>query len=169
MRRSGVALGTGLALACAVAAAISAAKAAATPKPDRYESVCQIVARRNVERDEANVPTLVDLELEWDPCPGDQFQFVRGGKEFAACTEKYELGELVPVTVVHYWDPHGFYTWDIERLGDCKHAVDPAAEGSFEKSQECNETASYGNDNGFRCDRLPNKGLVKVCPWTARN
>ena len=61
MKRSGVAIGTGLALACAVAAVMSLAKAAASPKVDRYESVCQIVARRNVERDESNTPVVVDL------------------------------------------------------------------------------------------------------------
>ena len=65
-----------------------------------YESVCQIVRSDAVEKNEKGETTLLDLELEWDPCPGDQFQVVRGGKEFAACMAKHKEGDLVPVRVV---------------------------------------------------------------------
>ena len=40
-------------------------------------------------------PKVVDYELEWDPCPGDQFQVIRGDATFAQCMAKYDVGELV--------------------------------------------------------------------------
>ena len=70
------------------------------PREEKYESVCQLIRRDIVTEDEKG-PTLVDVEFEWDPCPGDQFQVVRGGREFAACMEKYKIGDLLPVQVVH--------------------------------------------------------------------
>jgi hypothetical protein len=111
---------------------------------------------------------LVDLELEWDPCPGDQFQVIRGNKDFAACTEKYAEGDYVPVRVKQWWDERGFYRWDIFQLGDCTREIDPEAEGSFEKSQECTDVVQYGRTTGFDCLRRPERKLVRVCPWMAR-
>ncbi|MET0795628.1 MAG: hypothetical protein ABW061_29190, partial [Polyangiaceae bacterium] len=70
----------------------------------RFESTCQIVRRDVVEEAQDGTPLLVDLELEWDPCPGDQFQVIRGGKEFAACMQRHEVGTLVPVLVKQWWD-----------------------------------------------------------------
>lgn len=139
-----------------------------TEQVERYESVVQIVHRDAADTNDKGEIETVDIELEWDPCPGDQFQVVRGGKEFAACTAKYDVGEYIDVKVVHFWDPHGFYRWDIEQLGDCKRAIEPASEGSYEKSQECEEYKSYGKTSGFACSRLPKKNLTKICPWLAR-
>ncbi len=134
-----------------------------------YESVCQLIRRDVVEQDEKGGPKLVDIELEWDPCPGEQYQVVRGGHDFATCTAKYKMGDFVPVTVVHHWDTRGFYTWDLSRVGDCNHIVDWEAEGSFEKSQKCTKAESYGAVNGFVCSRRPTGRLLAVCPWTARD
>ena len=135
----------------------------------RYESVCQLIDREVVETDHDGNPTVIDVELEWDPCPGDQFQAVRGGAEFARCMQRYEIGDAVPVVVRHWWDGRGYYVWDLESVGGCAHEIEPTSEGSFEKSQECHEVLSHGLDVGFECDRQPFAELVSVCPWMARH
>lgn len=153
--------------ACPIVLALAATSC--KPKESQYESVCQIVHHDNVEVDDKGVPLLVDYELEWDPCPGDQFQMVRGGKDFAACMTKYEDGDLVPVRVLHRWDSRGYYTWDVFQIGDCKRPIEEDSEGSYEKSQECRDEKSYGHTNGFHCNRRPFANLVSVCPFMARN
>jgi hypothetical protein len=149
--------------------AIAALTVACKPKQEQYESVCQIVSRETVEADDKGGPLMIDLELEWDPCPGDQFQMVRGGKDFAACMAKYEVGDFVPVRVQHRWDTRGYYTWDVFQVGDCQRPIEEESEGSYEKSQECRDDQSYGHPQGFYCSRRPFKNLVSVCPFMARN
>lgn len=156
-------------IAIVVAGTVSVLATGCKSKDEQFESVCQIVHHEIVEANEKGTPTLVDYELEWDPCPGDQFQMVRGGAEFAACMSKYAEGDYVPVRVLHQWDSRGFYTWDLFQVGDCKRAIEENNEGSYEKSQECTDDKSYGLVNGFRCSRRPFADLVKVCPWMARN
>jgi hypothetical protein len=135
----------------------------------RYESTVQVVRQTIVARDEKAEPTTVDIELEWDPCPGDQFQVIRGGQELAKCMEKYKSGYYVPVHVSHFWDPHGYYRWDIDKIGDCERKIEPTSEGSYEKSQECHDENAYGTGVGFTCDRKPFRELVAICPWMARD
>jgi len=134
----------------------------------RFESTCQIVRRDVVETDEKGDPEILDVELEWDPCPGDQFQVVRGGKAFAKCMQQYEVGKLVPVLVKHWWDDRGYYDWDVYKVGSCERDIEIDAEGSYEKSQECSDESAYGRAIGFSCSRRPFKGLVSTCPWMAR-
>jgi hypothetical protein len=141
---------------------------AACHRERTFESVCQIVRQEVVEADEAGAPRVLDVELEWTPCPGDQFQVVRGGAAFARCMSRYHAGDEVPVIVRHIWDSRGQYTWDLERVGDCGRAIEPGAEGSFEKSQECHVDQSFGRPYGFTCNRRPFERLVHVCPWMAR-
>lgn len=134
---------------------------------DRYESVVQIIDRDVVEQ-EGDKVTQVDVEVEWDPCPGDQFQMIRGGTDFATCTEKYKVGDYVPVVALHWFDPRGYYRWDIERLGDCKHRIEERTPGSYEKGQECRDILQYTRKAGFTCSRKPKKQLVAKCPWMRR-
>ena len=134
----------------------------------RYESAVQIVRKEAIEKaDDGSIETL-DFEMEWDACPGDQYQVVRGGKDFAKCADKYNVGDFVPVIVKHYWDPRGYYRWDIEKVGDCDHAIQPDSQGSYEKSQECHDVQQYGRTVGFSCTRRPFKDLVARCPFLAR-
>lgn len=136
---------------------------------ERFEGVCQLISKDVVTTDDKGEPLQMDLELEWDACPGDQYQVVRGGGDFAKCMAKYEVGDMVPVRVVHFWDSLGFYRWDLDRVGDCERSVEPESAGSYEKSQECNDAKSHGHVDGFTCSRLPFKKLVSVCPWMARD
>ena len=101
------------------AVALSLALVGCGKHEQRFESTCQLVRRDVVETDEKGEPEIMDVELEWDPCPGDQFQVVRGGKEFAKCIAQYEVGKLLPVLVKHWWDDRGYYVWDVYKIGDC--------------------------------------------------
>lgn len=141
---------------------------ASANRATRYESACQIVRKDAVEIDAQGNVDVVDFELEWDPCPGDQFQVIRGDKEFAACAAKYEVGNYVPVIARRWWDQRGFYRWDIERMGDCPRKIEPDALGSYEKSSECRDMTQYGKAIGFACSRQPFRNLVERCPWMAR-
>lgn len=138
-------------------------------KEERFESAVQIVRKEVIEKDEKGATTAMDFEAEWDACPGDQFQVIRGGAEFAACADKYGPGDYVPVIVKHFWDPRGYYRWDIERLGDCVRPIDLDAYGSYEKSAECKDVVDYGRTIGFECSRRPFRALLKRCPWMARD
>ena len=80
-----------------------------------------------------------------------------------------ELGESLPVHVRHWWDSRGFYTWDIEQVGVCRRDIEPASEGSFERSQECRDVLAHGSPVGFQCNRRPFDRLVSVCPWMSRH
>jgi hypothetical protein len=135
---------------------------------DRYESVVQILHRDVVEQDKEGKITQVDIEVEWDPCPGEQFQMIRGGPEFAACTEKMKVQDYVPVVVLHWWDARGYYRWDIEKLGDCAHRIEDRTPGSYERGQECRDVTHYTRKAGFICSRKPKAALVEKCPWMKR-
>ena len=151
-----------------VAALALSTLVACTPREERFESVVQVVSRVDVEKNDKGEVEQVDFEFEWDPCPGDQFQVVRGGKELAKCMEKYGKGDYVSATVKHFWDPHGYYRWDIEKLGDCSREIESTSEGSFERSQECGEHRMYGRPSGFECSRRPFRKLLGACPFMAR-
>lgn len=137
-------------------------------KTEKFESACQVMRKDVVEVNDKGEPEILDVEFEWDPCPGDQFQVVRGGKEFAACMGQYDVGQMVPVWVKHWWDDRGYYTWDIYKVGECKRDIETGVEGSYEKSAECSDSTMYGKTTGFACSRRPFKKLVGICPWTAR-
>ena len=153
---------------CAFVAAIGTTLGCSHPTRD-YESTVQIVRRTVVERDDKAVVQMVDLELEWDPCPGDQFQVVRGNQEFAKCTEHLKSGAYATVHVRHFWDPRGYYRWDITQLAGCARTIETTSEGSYEKSQECHSDDAYGMSVGFTCSRKPFRELVAICPWMARD
>ncbi|CAN5925404.1 hypothetical protein BH11MYX4_BH11MYX4_11380 [soil metagenome] len=140
----------------------------ACSKTRRYESAVQVVRKEIVEKSADGKAEQVDFEVEWDACPGDQFQVIRGGRAFAECTAKYDVGDEVPVYVRQRWDDRGYYRWDIERMGDCWRAIEPESVGSYEKGQECKDVENFGYKAGFQCSRKPFQQLVKRCPWMAR-
>ena len=156
------------ALGVAIAVAICAVASSGCSRVRRYESAVQVVRKEVVEKAPDGSVTQIDFEVEWDACPGDQFQVIRGGKAFADCTSKYEVGDTAPVYVRHWWDDRGYYRWDIERMGDCWRTIEPESAGSYEKGQECKEVENHGFKTGFTCSRKPFRSLVKRCPWMAR-
>ncbi|MFT3766803.1 MAG: hypothetical protein QM820_15000 [Minicystis sp.] len=136
---------------------------------ERFESVGQIVHSEVIEVDDKGKPLVQEIEFEWDPCPGDQFQVVRGGAEFAECMKQHAVGDMVAVQVSHFWDGRGYYRWEVTRVGNCDRPMQIDAEGSYEKSQECNDVVHHGQKVGFLCNRKPFAKLVNVCPWMARD
>lgn len=162
MSRSPLSPASSLVLACSLAIA-------SCHPTERFESVCQVIRTEVVETKADGAVEMLDVELEWDPCPGEQYQVVRGGAEFAACMKQHKVGDLVPVEVVHFWDRRGYYRWDLTRVGACERPVQPDVEGSYEKSQECHEVFHHGRKAGFMCSRKPFRDLVEVCPWLARD
>jgi hypothetical protein len=138
-------------------------------KEERFDSVVQVLRKEVLEKDEKGNPTEIDFEFEWDPCPGDQFQVIRGGKEFAECSKDFEPGDYLPVVVKRFWDPRGYYRWDIEKVGSCSRDIEPASYGSYEKSAECKDVKNNGRVIGFECSRKPFRNLVQRCPWMARD
>lgn len=153
----------------ALVAALAVCAVACGPREERFESVVQVVRKVVVEKNPDGSVEQVDFELEWDPCPGDQYQVVRGGREFAVCSDKYEVGDYVPVIVKRYWDARGFYRWSVVRLGECSRTSEPGSFGSYEKSAECKDVVNYGRTVGFNCSRKPFRDLVKRCPWMERD
>lgn len=135
----------------------------------KYESVCQIVRQQVVESDSAGVALQVDVELEWDPCPGEQFQVIRGGRDFAACMARYNFGDYVPVQVLHWRDGTDRLRWDVVQIGQCASPLEEFSEGSYEKSQECRSVSAHGHTSGFACSRRPFRNLVEICPWMSRD
>ena len=138
----------------------------ACSKTKRFESAVQIVRKEAVEKAPDGTTLQVDYEVEWDACPGDQFQVIRGGRWFAECTAKVEVGDEVPVYVRYWWDDRGYYRWDIERVGDCWRDIEPDSVGSYEKGQDCKDVENQGLKNGFVCSRRPfgslnSAGVVK--------
>jgi hypothetical protein len=135
---------------------------------ERFESVCQIVRKEAVEVDDKGEEESIDVEFEWDPCPGDQFQVVRGGREFAACMKKYDVGQRAPVFVKHWWDELGYFNWDVYIIGDCLRYIEESSAGSYEKTQECEPQDMYGKITGFSCSRRSSPTMGSICPWLSR-
>jgi hypothetical protein len=136
---------------------------------EKFESVCQLIRSEVVEVDDKGKPLVQEVELEWDPCPGEQFQVVRAGAAFAECMKQHSVGDLLPVEVEHFWDARGFYRWEVTKIGECDRPMELEAEGSYEKSQECEDVKYHGQKVGFVCNRKPFARLVGVCPWMARH
>ena len=98
----------------------------------------------------------------------DQFQVVRGGKDFASCMKKYAVGSRAPVFVKHWWDERGYFAWDVYMVGDCLRYIEESSAGSYEKVQECSDDDMYGKITGFACRRRSFERMATVCPWLAR-
>jgi hypothetical protein len=147
---------------------IALSTAACGERLERFESVCEIVRKDEVEVDEQGATESVDVEFVWDSCPGEQLQVVRGGKDFAACMKKYEVGKRAPVFVKHWWDERGYFAWDVYMIGDCLRYIEESSVGSYEKVQECSDDDMYGKITGFSCRRRSFETMATVCPWLAR-
>lgn len=157
-------------IAIAIPALFVAVLTTGCTKPERhFESVVQVTRLEVLEEDDNGKAIQAEVEFEWDPCPGDQFQVVRGSADFAECMKQYPVGDIVSVSVKQWWDTRGYFTWDIERVGDCRREIDPDEEGSYEKSQECHDVKLQGVVYGFACSKKPDGKLASICPWMKRN
>lgn len=148
--------------------ALAAALPSCHEGPKTYESTIQLWRYDVVENGPDGKPVLADVEIEWEKCPGDQMEVVRGGSAFAQCMGKYKVGEIVPAKVLWGWDDRGFYQWDVTQIGDCARPVEEKDPSSFEEIEECEDVTAHGNAVGFTCNRKPYAKLREVCPWMRR-
>jgi hypothetical protein len=114
-------------------------------------------------------PMDADVEFDWFECPGEQVEIIRGDAPFGECMKKYKVGDEVKVKVDYHWDKKGFYDWDITEMGGCKRPPDDDDQSSFDTVQECEPIVVNGVEEGFKCNRIPQKALLKKCPWFARH
>jgi len=114
-------------------------------------------------------PVDTDVEFDWFQCPGSQVEIIRGDANFAECMKKYKAGDEVAVKVDYHWDKAGHYDWDITEMGGCKRPPDDDDLSSFDTVQECEPIIVNGVNEGFKCNRIPNKDLLKKCPWFGRH
>lgn len=115
-------------------------------------------------------PLDVDVEFEWFQCPGSQVEIIRGTKAFGECMKQYKPGDDVRARVEYHWeDRHGSWDWDVNEMGDCLRPPDNDDLSSFDVVQECEPIIVNGVDEGFRCNRIPQKALLAKCPWFARH
>jgi len=138
-------------------------------KDKTYDAKVKLNRLQNIRFDAAGKATDMDIELDWFQCPGTQIEVIRGDAAFSECMKKYKVGDEVAVKIRYQWDPHGYYDWDITDMGGCKRPPDPEDLSSFDTVQECEPIVVNGVNEGFHCNRIPQKELLKKCPWFGRN
>ena len=127
-------------------------------------------AKVKIERVDSAHPThSIDIEFEWESCPGRQIEVIRGGKDFAACVGKLTPGDSVAVKVAWHWEKReSSYDWDIVELGGCKRPFEEQDDASFDEVHVCTDVVQHGEVVGFQCDKSPNAELLSKCPWFRR-
>lgn len=136
----------------------------------RYYSRVEVlrVDARRMERGTGQA-RMLDLELRYIDCPGRQTEVIRGGREFARCfSGRHRVGARVAVEIDHHPTRDGEWEWDVVSVGGCARPVDHNDDASFETVQECRDVYAYGLRIGFRCDRVPQRELLRRCPWFRR-
>lgn len=153
-------------LACAaVLVAVPGCKA----KPKMYDAKVKLNRVSPIRYAADGKAADTDVEFDWFQCPGEQVEIIRGDAAFAECMKKYKVGDEVAVKVDYHWDKAGHYDWDITEMGGCKRPPDDDDLSSFDTVQECEPIVVNGVNEGFKCARIPNKELLKKCPWFARH
>jgi hypothetical protein len=152
-----------------VACALALVSASCAKKPRNYDTKVTLRGVEVIARDATTGnPTLIEINVEYPDCPGEQLETLQGNAEFSKCAQKYKPGDIIPTTVE--WGPtdFGHYDSEITKLGDCLRARDPRDARSYEVVQVCTDVVVNGAKAGFHCDRKPNKELLEKCPWFAR-
>ncbi len=138
-------------------------------KPRMFDTTVTLRSVEIVARDpKTNDPRIVEINVEYPDCPGEQLETLQGNQEFTQCASKFKVGQVIPATIE--WGPtdYGHYDSEITRLGDCPRKRDPRDARSYEVVQSCGDVIVNGNKAGFHCDRKPTKELLTKCPWFAR-
>jgi hypothetical protein len=143
--------------------------AACGAKSKRHESRIEIIRTEVIRADDKGEPLTIDVEMQFEDCPGDQRKTIRGDRQFSACMRRYKTGEIVPVTIDHAPNEWGDLVPQITKIGECDHRLDPNDEASFEIVQVCSDLVVNSVRVGFRCDRRPSKELLAKCPWFRRH
>lgn len=141
---------------------------ACSKKTKWYDTQVAITRVDAVRKDAQGKARDVDVEFTYPDCPGEQVEIIRGDAAFAQCLSKYKVGDKVPVRIEYHWLEEGYWDWDIHEMGGCKRPPDPEDTASFDTVQECEPITVNGVEEGFVCNRLPQKALLAKCPWFGR-
>jgi hypothetical protein len=131
----------------------------------RFETTVQIVRTETVKD---RTGTVIDVELEYADCDGDQHEVFQADAAFATCIGRYKTGEKVTSTIHFQQMPDGHFDSEVERVGECKRERDSQDERSYEIVHQCHDLKVNGVVIGFHCDRRPSKELLAKCPWFRR-
>jgi hypothetical protein len=136
--------------------------------PRKFDTKVTLKSVEVVARDRAGAPQIVEVQVEYPDCPGEQLETLQGNEEFSKCSLKFKVGDTLPAAID--WGPtdFGHYDSEIVKLGDCPRARDPRDARSYEVVQECTDVIVNGMKAGFHCDRKPKRDLLDKCPWFAR-
>ncbi len=150
------------------AAAVALALTGCGKKARTYDTKVTLKSVEVVARDGAGEPLIVEVNVEYPDCPGEQLETLQGNVDFTKCAIKYKSGDVLPTTVE--WGPtdYGHYDSEITKLGDCPRKRDPRDARSYEVVQVCSDVVVNGVKAGFHCDRRPSQELLEKCPWFAR-
>ncbi len=144
------------------------AAAGCEKKPHDYETKVTLKSVEVVARDSAGTPQIIEVNVEYPDCPGEQLETLQGNADFTKCALKFKVGDVLPASIE--WGPtdFGHYDSEITRIGECPRKRDPRDARSYEVVQVCTDVNVNGVKAGFHCDRKPNKELLDKCPWFAR-
>jgi hypothetical protein len=132
-----------------------------------YETNVEITRKDVVVYDNDKKPMVMDLEINYRDCPGNQVEVIRGGKEFANCINSTgkSLGDKIHIDIKWEWSDSGYYKWTVIKVDSCERVIDPFDGVSFDLVEECEDYLVYGNQIGFVCKKIPTDSLIKSCPW----
>jgi hypothetical protein len=115
-------------------------------------------------------PLDVDVEFDWYQCPGTQIEIIRGTAAFGECMKQYRAGDDVKVRLEYHWESRkAVWDWDVNEMGGCLRPPDDDDLSSFDTVQECEPIVANGVQEGFTCNRIPQRALLAKCPWFARH
>ncbi len=141
---------------------------AACHRTKHYETNVEVTRIATLRQDEAGKPVTLDVEVSYVDCPGTEMEVIRGGPDFAACVEKYKVGDNITLSIDHERAEGGHYKWTVRRVGDCIRVPDPADEAPYAIVRECDDWTVNGTRAGFQCRYIPEPKLVDKCPWFRR-
>lgn len=132
-----------------------------------YETNVEITRKDVVVYDSDAKPLVMDLEINYRDCPGNQVEVIRGGKEFSNCinSTNRKLGDRIHIDIKWEWNDLGYYKWTVIKVDSCERKIDPLDEVSFDLVEECEDYSVYGNLVGFLCKKIPTDKLIQTCPW----
>lgn len=142
-----------------------AALAGCSDQSKHYRTTVQLARTHVVQSPQGKV---IDVELEYSDCPGEQQEIFQADAAFADCIARYKPGDKVEAQVVWSRLPDGHYDSEVERVGECPRKRDARDVRSYEVIHECSDIVVNGVVVGFHCDRKPTPKLLAACPWFRR-